>query len=98
MSALGKSLFTVLFAVSLVVASCNTNTRSKEVRVKDNGKDMSVKERVNNDSVNIKRDRTIDNDNNGNSKTVTKEEKKVDKSNGNQSSTSSTNSTTNKNR
>jgi hypothetical protein len=100
MSALGKSLFTVMLAVSLVAASCNTDTsrKSKDVRVKDNGRDMKVQERTSNDSVTVKRDKTIDRDKNGDSKSVIKEQKSVDRNNNNDNNKSTTTTTTNRNR
>lgn len=91
MSALGKSLFTVIFAISLVAASCNTSgsNRSKDVRVKDNGRDMKVQEKSSNDSVTVKREESINRDKDGDSKTVIK--KDVDKKNNNSPSTTNRN-------
>ncbi|HLP72202.1 MAG TPA: hypothetical protein VK155_04805 [Bacteroidales bacterium] len=96
MSALGKSLATVIFAVSLVAASCNTDTshKSKDVRVKDNGRDMKVEQKSSNDSVTVKREESINRDKDGDSKTVIK--KDVDRKDNNNNNSNTT--TTNRNR
>jgi len=77
-SAFGKLLVSVMLVVGLTAASCNQ--RSGEVKVKsDNDGDVRIQERKNTDSLDYKRDKTIDRDDDGDIKV--KENTKVDRDN-----------------
>lgn len=57
-----KLVFIVLLAFSLIAVSCNTNQRRDDVRVRegnDGKEDVRVKQRMDNDSVSVNRERTI---------------------------------------
>jgi len=63
-SAFGKLLVSVMLVVGLTAASCNQ--RSSEVKVKEDREgDVRVRERQETDSVDIKRDQTIDREDDG---------------------------------
>lgn len=65
-SVFGKVLVSFMLVIGLTAASCNQ--RSEEVRVKEDregNEEVRIRERQNNDSVDIKRDQTFRQDEDG---------------------------------
>ncbi|HEX2967648.1 MAG TPA: hypothetical protein VHO46_00995 [Bacteroidales bacterium] len=86
-SVLVRSLLTVMLVVGLTAASCNQ--RSGEVKVKEDkqgNEDVRIKQRQNTDSVDVKRDQTIERNSDGDSKIKEDSRIETDRSSGQGSS------------
>ena len=78
-SVLGKVLVSAMLVLGLTAASCNQ--RSGEVKVKEDregNEEVRIRERQNTDSVDIKRDQTIERDEDGYGDTKVKDNTKID--------------------
>ena len=92
-TAFGKLLVSVMLVAGLTATSCNQ--RSGEVKVKkdkNGSEDVRVKQRQNTDSVDVKYDKTIDRDKNGDVKV--KENTKIDRDNNSGQGASQSSTTT----
>lgn len=92
-SAFGKLLVSVMLVAGLTATSCNQ--RSSEVKVKkdkNGSEDVRIKQRQNTDSVDVKHDKTIDRDKNGDVKV--KESTKIDRDNNSGQGTNQSSTTT----
>jgi hypothetical protein len=66
----------IVVAAGLISGSCNSNTRVKEHKVQQNDNKTEQRDRYKNDSVEVKRDKTIRYDDQGNVKKEVEKESK----------------------
>jgi hypothetical protein len=83
-SVFGKFLVSLMLVFGLVAFSCNTNQRSREVQTKernDGSEEVRIKERQDNDSIEYRRDQTIERDEDGNTEVRNKTRVETDRNN-----------------
>lgn len=70
-----KIIIPTMLVLGLLVGSCNTNTRTREHKETVNDNKTEVKDRYKSDSTEVKRDKTIKYDDQGNVKKEVRTEK-----------------------
>jgi hypothetical protein len=70
-----KIIIPTMLVLGLLVGSCNTNTRTREHKETVNDNKTEVKDRYKSDSTEVKRDKTIKYDDQGNVKKEVSTEK-----------------------